>query len=132
MEFKSFVFGQASIDLTFKLINDRLFISTTFIDIQNNQFVGRMEYNHWESKNSISHFHDEDDNMEIIDANGYVMFNMRYEFPNTVIVQGYSIFKDHICVVSNSGITFFKLKSRQSAIDVIKKINPLNFYPIPK
>jgi hypothetical protein len=119
-------------NISFKLKNEYLFISSSFRDIKTEQIIGKMDFNHWETKNSgITHYHDGDDNMEIIDANGFVVFNMRYQYPNTIQINGYFI-GDKFVNVATSQELFLGSKDnpddKDSAIVNILKIKPINVY----
>lgn len=117
-------------DLRVRLSGDRILITATFRYIENNQLIGKMIDNQWEAKNNIYKYHDTDDNLEILDPSGYVMFNMRYEFPNAIIISGYSVNEDIIWVVNGNSLQTFDLKDKENAIKAIAKIKPLNYYPV--
>ena len=123
--------GDTPFNLKFLLKKDRLYIGTIFKDIDD-KYVGKMNFTEWELKSSkISNYHDGDDNMEIIDENGYVLFNMRYQSPNTIIIEGYYVGDGGVQIANDTTmIGFNKLLPdyKQEALQYIKGIKPLNDY----
>lgn len=123
--------GDTPFNLRFLLQNHHLFIATTFKDIDD-KYVGKMDFTTWELKSSrISNYHDGDDNMEIIDENNYVLFNMRYEYPNIIKINGYYTGEDAYQIAGDStlsGIRKDSPDSKQEAIKLIRGITPLNTY----
>gem|GEM_PF-4830887 len=76
-------------------------------------------------------FQTSDDNMEIIDDNGYVLFNMRYEYPNIIKINGYFVGDMGVQIANGSslmGINKILPDYKQQAIKLIQKITPLNSY----
>jgi hypothetical protein len=123
--------GKQPYDYRFKLINNNLYVSASFNDIDEN-YLGQMDFNSFELQNSeISHYHDGNDNMEIIDKKGLVVFNMQYKLPNTVVIQGYSIQNGGITIINTEGVSFYSttLKDYKNVVvPEIRKIKPLNKY----
>ncbi len=126
--------GDGPFGLKFLLKKDRLYVSTTFVDIDG-KYVGKMEFNKWEAKKTkISYCHcTEKDNIEIIDENNYVLFNMRYMEPNIIVINGYFV-GDNGIQVYNDGDAYGCIRQtpncKDNAIEKIKKIKKLNSYPI--
>ena len=123
--------GDTPFDLRFLLKGNRLYVSTTFKDIDD-KYVGKLSFTEWELKSSkISNYHDGDDNMEIIDENNYVLFNMQYLYPNTIQIHGYFVGNEGIQVAGDSSL-YGTSKSipnyKEDAIHQIQKIHPLNTY----
>lgn len=130
--------GCTPFNLEFKLINSHLFVSTTFKDI-NDKWVGKMAFNHWEAKNDkIAYFHDfhpGGDNMELMDDENHVLFNMIYRYPNIIEINGY--FNTDSCIMvadrENQIFTGFAkgvpgLNFKEEALRLISRIKPLNIY----
>jgi hypothetical protein len=123
--------GGTPFNLRFLLKGNRLYIGTIFKDIDD-KYVGKMNFTEWELKSSkISNYHDGDDNMEIIDENGYVLFNMRYQTPNTIIIEGYYVSDGGVQIANDStiiGINKLAPDYKIEAIQYIKGLKPLNNY----
>lgn len=123
--------GGGPFGLKLLLKGRRLYVGETFKDIDD-KYVGRMNFTEWELKSSkISNYHDGDDNMEIIDDNGYVLFNMRYQYPNIIIINGYFVGDNSVQVANDKSFAGFNRALpdyKQQAIEQIRKITPLNNY----
>jgi len=123
--------GDAPFNLRFLLKDKRLYIATTFKDIDG-KYIGKMDFTKWELKSSkISNYHDGDDNMEIIDDNNHVLFSMKFLFPNIIIVHGYFVGDEGVQVADDftfSGWSIYKKEYKDSALARIRKITPLNNY----
>lgn len=118
-------------NLVFGIKNNVLLISAEFKDIDG-KYVGKITHNQWELRpQKIAYYHDGKDNFEIIDDNKYVLFNMRYVVPNTIIINGYYYGEYQIQVADDSTLNSCALDNptcKESMIKLIKKIKPLNKY----
>ncbi len=110
------------------LIDDKLYFSTTFYDLDG-FYVGKMDYNSWEVKgNKVSYYpSDNEDYLEIRDDRDYIIFQMEYIYPNNIRFQGYYLDSKNITVVSDMGIDIFprNKEGKFQAEDVLKKIKSL-------
>lgn len=88
-----------------KLIDNRLYVSTYIRDIKNGELIGDMDLNKWKLKSDKIYEAPRNDSiMEVIDANGFVVFGMFYTpKTNSVTIRGYSIVNNVISVVDNNG-----------------------------
>jgi len=120
-------------DLSLKLVGNDLYLSHTFREIKSGHVIGKLNFEKWELKNSgINHYHDQDDNMEIIDNNDYVVFRMRYAKPNELKIEGYFIFEPDIYIVKDNIISTFIRTSPDfilnDCLNQINEIAPINTY----
>lgn len=122
--------GGTPFDLRFLLKNNRLYVSTVFKDLDD-KYVGKMDFTSWELKsNKISNYHDGDDNLEIMDEYNYVLFNMKYFYPNTVVIHGYHLTSTGIQIANDTSLMGFskKTEDRDEVLRYIQGIKPLNKY----
>jgi hypothetical protein len=117
--------GAGRLGIFAKLMDKRVYVSTYFREINSENIIGDMDFNEWKIKSDKIYDYDEDDKLEIMDENGYVMFSMN-NIPqtNTIRIRGYFILNGCINVVDN-GIIVFTSSSKKDAIGFIKQIRPL-------
>lgn len=110
--------------------NDHLFISTIFKDIDD-RYVGKIDFDRWEAKNDkISKFNVGSDYIELLDSYGFVIFNMKYKYPNIIDIQGYFNADKCIVVVSDSSLITFEKNlvgdNKRRILNEISKIKRLS------
>ena len=109
--------------------NDRLFISTVFKDIQKEEVVGIIDYDHWRLfKPNLLNWKESDTSLEALDRGNNVIFNMIYEQPNTLTIHGYSVGLGCIFVVLDDAIYLYDKKDKQGAIADLPKIKRIFLY----
>jgi hypothetical protein len=112
------------------LKGNKLFVATTFKDIDDN-YVGELYFDRWKARSQyISNYHDGDDNMEIIDTHNNVLFSMQYVYPNRLVLKGYSN-TIHYILVADTGLLYIaKLEPdyKRNSIQYIQKIKKINTY----
>ncbi len=92
------------LSLTMGVINDRLYISTAFRDIQKEQIVGNIRYNHWILyKSNMFDYRDGNDFLEVQDLQGYVIFQIIYK-ANTIYISGYIITPVNVIILGNDSM----------------------------
>lgn len=105
VEFNSNLIACGNIDafrMKFKLENDRLFVSTSFIDVLHEELVGVIEYNKWKLfKGQFIDFYNDDKTLEVRDKQGLVIFSLQFKFPNTILLRGYFINDVFTTVISD-------------------------------
>jgi len=77
----NFAYKQCAIGplLTFGVKDSRMYVAAEFKDLQNEQTIGIIEYNHWKlcNKNLLT-FSDSDSTLEVRDNQNYVAFSIKY------------------------------------------------------
>jgi hypothetical protein len=112
-------------NLRLLLRDNRLYIATTFKDIQKNEVVGVIEYESWKlKKDNLFDFIETDRSLRVIDRGGNVIFSLQYVFPNKLLLHGYSISEKCIFVLG-TGIGVYNIESKDLALNAIKKISSL-------
>lgn len=116
--------------LKLKLVDHQLFVSCILRDIKTGAIIGDMNFNKWRIRNSgIYHFHDGEDNMEVIDQYGFVVFSMQYlKERNLIKIQGYLLQDTKIHVLTDHGIIANNGVDAKFSINDIKTIKPINIY----
>lgn len=88
-------------------INDRLFVSCSFSDLQTGDKIGEMRYNHWEIYNGkYSDFRCTDESFEVFDNKGYVAFSISYSKESGtpfVSIAGYLMSPNNVLVMARNG-----------------------------
>ncbi|MBS1773297.1 MAG: hypothetical protein JST82_10565 [Bacteroidetes bacterium] len=113
-------------DITLGVKDDRLYISTQFKDIKNEDVIGDIEFNHWKMfKPNFLKINQDDSSFEVFDRQGYNAFAIRFFEPNKLVVQGYFVGSSTIAVVNNIEsipcIDKSDIHWKDSAIRAIKK-----------
>jgi hypothetical protein len=125
--------------ITFGLWHNRLFVSTEFKDLQKEETIGVIEYNHWKLyKQNMFDFHNGDNYLEVIDKQGNIVFSIKSEMKGKcefIYVNGYFINPNSISIVSTTlnnspkGVCACISKSdyawKQKAQDSISLIKPI-------
>ncbi len=118
--------GEIPFGLKLRIDNKRLYCYAIFKDIQKEEVVGIIDFKYWSLlKSNILDFRDTDQSLEVIDKYGNIVFNIIYQFPNTLIIQGYFISNNSIFVISANSIQSFEKTNKQGALDAIKSIAPI-------
>lgn len=125
--------GGPVMGLRLKLVENTLYVSTTFRDIDE-KIVGKMEFNKWAFRSQfISNYHDGDNNLEVLDTYGNVLFNLRFEYPNNLIINGYFVSDKAVSVYrDNSSFGWQKVlpNYRQNFFEEIRLLKPRNKYSL--
>lgn len=89
--------------LSICLKNDRLFVSTEFKDIETEQIIGVVEYNHWTLyKPNFFNYLPGKNGLEVIDRYHHIVFSVQFfDEGNIVFISGYFISLDNIMIVRN-------------------------------
>lgn len=87
--------------------DSRMYVSTEFNDLQHEDAMGIIEYNHWKLyKGNILEYYDTDSSLEVKDKQGYIVFSIKYfteHTPNRAAVEisGYLIDPNSILIMGN-------------------------------
>jgi len=92
----------------FGVHNKRLYVSCSFYDIKNEEFIGSIEYNHWKLYiPNLLIFYNDSKRLEVRDKQNNIVFSMKYHhvkdgtsFPH-ISIGGYFINNKAIIVVPN-------------------------------
>lgn len=113
-------------DLKFKIEKNRLFVSTTFRDIQKEEVVGIINYKSWSLlKDNLLDYIETDESFEVIDRNGNVIFSIKYKAPNIVSLKGYFIKSSKVFIIDSNHTSLMNLNNKTGAITQIQKITRL-------
>ncbi len=117
-------------ELVLGVKDNRLYVSTEFKDLQKEEVIGNIEFNHWKLyKPNFLDFRNDDHKLEVRDKQGYIVFSIHFAAPNKLIVQGYFIGANAIATVNNITDAFCYDKSnphwRDSAINRISKMKSI-------
>jgi len=71
--------------------DNRLYIGTELRDLEDNNLLGRICFNHWlVYTNAVKDYNDTDTSFEVLDSKGYIIIQLEYsETTNTLNIQGY-------------------------------------------
>lgn len=92
--------------------NDRLYVSAEFKDLQNEQTIGFIQFNHWSLyKPNLLDFDNDDKRLEVKDKQHNIVFSISYESigvtPSPVVhISGYFISPTSILILGNVGKEF--------------------------
>lgn len=100
------LFSKNLIDCTSKKIflgvkDDRLYISTEFKDLQKEETIGVIEFNHWKLyKPNLFDYRNDDKRLEVVDKQNNIVFSINYisKF-NGVLISGYFIDERSIVIL---------------------------------
>ncbi len=88
--------------------DDRLYVSAKFIDLQTENEIGQIYFNHWTLyKSTFLDYHDEDPEgkkFEVIDKQGNIVFQISFNSDNNfpwVTIAGYFISPTNVLVLNN-------------------------------
>jgi hypothetical protein len=92
---------------TLGIKENRLYVSTVFKDIQNEQVIGVIEYNHWKLyKSNLLTFQNDDSRLEVRDKQNNVVFSIMYgeldKDARYVIISGYFLNNSSVLIIPNS------------------------------
>lgn len=99
--------GRSLINLSLKIMNQRLYISSTFKDLDDN-VVGIIEDNYWRLlKRNMIDWKSDNNNFEVIDNHNDVIFRMSFIYPNSIRLSGYVLSRNQIAVINDNGIEIY-------------------------
>lgn len=117
---------KSTFNIKIKLINNRLFISKEFKDIQKEEYVGRLNYDHWEFFiPNYLRFKQTDSSFEVKDRGNNIMFSSLLSKDGVLMLQGYSVNDTSYTVISGDNIISFLKSAKEGALAEIKKIKPI-------
>ena len=122
--------GGPLIDLGIYLKENRLLFSMNIFDLQRDEIVGTLNYNHWSlfKPNFLDYYFD-DKSLEIIDRQNNVVFSIKLLSSNKIRLRGYFSTDSNVTVLSDSGlITYYKDSTnyKKDALVSIKNIHRLS------
>ncbi len=93
------------------LIEDRLYVNANFNDITGNEKIAGADGKHWTIRpKKASAFYSDDNSFKVYDTQGNINFNMQFEQPDVLIIEGY--FSGAECIyVAGSGANFSDAKT---------------------
>lgn len=102
--------GCTSSKLYIGVHEERLYVHVEFKDIQTEEIIGIIEYNHWRLyKKNVLSFNNDDERLEVRDKQNNIVFAIRYELPKDyktpiVYISGYFISPYSVLVLKNNSI----------------------------
>jgi hypothetical protein len=82
----------------------KLYVSTQFKDIKNEEIIGIIEYNHWKLyKSNLLEFYSDDNCLEVTDKQNNIVFSIRYTIYNgmeALTIKGYFISTTTILILN--------------------------------
>ena len=103
------------IKLFFGIKNFRLYVKTEFKDLEHEETIGIIQFNHWKLyRDNMLTSNNDDLRLEVYDKSNRVVFGIRYEGGHDVYLTGYFIDEDAVYILKNTSF------------------NPLKFVVIPK
>ncbi|MBV8389896.1 MAG: hypothetical protein JO080_08870, partial [Mucilaginibacter sp.] len=121
----------APLNISFKLIGDRLYIYSVFKDFDNENVIGTIDSNSYMLKSSnFFNFKSDDRRLEVYDNKNDVVFSIQFEEPNLIRFKGYVVGKTACLVSTDNNLEVFYKSSpnyrmeARSAIDKIPRIFP--------
>lgn len=113
----------SNIDIHFILKDNRIYTSLDFYSINDGNYIGKLNYKHWNLvKQNILDYNESDNIFEIIDNMNNVVFRLAYEYPNIINIEGYQISNNSVYVFNETSTHIIPIQDKQSAITEIKKI----------
>ena len=96
-------FGCQDHKISLFLKNMKLYVSTEFRDVENEEVIGVLEYNHWKLyKEKILDFNNDEFGLEIKDKRGNILFSLCCGYGNVVYITGYFINQRSVMVLQNN------------------------------
>ena len=112
-------------DLHILLIGDRFYASAVLRDIYTKEIIGIMNFNRWSLfESNLMDFYSDDNFLEVMDKNGFVVFQLSFQKPNTINLKGYSFVSGKVIVSLSEG--YFRDTLSESLLDSIKGIKPIH------
>lgn len=98
------------VKLTIAVNNDRIYVSTEFKDLEKEQVIGNIEFNHWRLFNdNMLDFNNDDEKLEVKDRQGNIVFSIKYDMlddsTSLVNISGYFIDYTSVLVLPNVILT---------------------------
>jgi hypothetical protein len=97
--------GKDPINFFIFLEMDRLYVTTNFRELANDEIIGTVNKKHLKVlSGNLFAFSSEDNFFEVLDGQENVVFNMRFTKPDLLVIQGYFISADCIYVAAENKI----------------------------
>lgn len=113
---------------TIYLVEDRLYVTADFRNLLSDEIAGSINQKQWTLlTKSLSGFHSDDNSFQVSDAQGNITFNMQFNQPDSLSIQGYFIGKECVYVVGQNTI-YSEAKVGnyiERAMPEIKEVNKL-------
>ena len=88
---------------TIYLVEDRLYVTTDFRNLLDDGIAGSINQRQWTLLNkSLSGFHSDDNSFQVSDMQGNIIFNMQFNRPDSLLIQGYFIGKECLYVIGHN------------------------------
>lgn len=97
------VFSGCGLDthLILAVKNERMYVSAEFKDLQKEELIGSIEFNHWKLyKPNMLDFNNDDEKLEVKDKQNHIVFSIKYESYG-IYISGYFIGPSSIIVLPN-------------------------------
>lgn len=116
-----------SVDITFKIIDNRIYLTDTIQDLVTGNPIAFIKDNKWKlSKGTYLNKYETDKSLEIKDKKGNIMFSAGFLDSDTLYVQGYFI-NDSLVTVVAKGVTIPCIPLDDKEINgFIRQITPLH------
>lgn len=90
--------------IKFGLKDDRVYVSTEFKDLQKEETIGIIEFNHWKVwKRNRLFYYDDENRLEVRDLQNLKVFSIKYEFDGVlqeIFVSGYFIQPENVAILA--------------------------------
>ncbi len=109
-------------DLSIKIIEGRLYVKTSFKDIEN-KHVGDIDFRNWSLMiENITDWFETDSTFEVFDSGKNIIFGIAYRHPNVILLKGYFVFPKFVCVFTDGMYPFSKETGKEKALQKIAEI----------
>jgi hypothetical protein len=120
--------------------DSRLYISVDFKDLQKEEIIGFIEFNHWKLfKPNLLDFKSDDSRLQVRDRQGNIVFTINYALNtgnlNTLSIGGYFIGDESVSILTNLGTKYIIASDtcirksdslwKQKASKIIKRVQPV-------
>jgi hypothetical protein len=96
-------FGCQEHKISLFLKNLKLYIAADFRDLEKEEIMGSLEYNHWTAyKDNMIDFNSDDFGLEVKDKQGNIVFSICCGYGNIVYIAGYFVNKQSVMVLQNN------------------------------
>lgn len=96
------IFNCVGTKLILAIKDERLYVSTEFKDLRNEEVLGIMEFNHWKLyKPNLFDFYNDDNSLEVRDKENQIAFSLQYR-ASGVWISGYFIGPKDVLILSDN------------------------------
>jgi hypothetical protein len=115
-------------NFSMKLEDKKLYFSLKIVDIEKEEVIGIMDYNHWSLfKPNLLDYYNDDNTLEVLDRQGNVAFSIQLIGLNIIKLRGYFISQKNISIVADDRMLLCvpkdSVNDKKAAIKIIKSIS---------